>query len=131
MFVDFVRYRRRHPELAIDGEASYAAFVVEPKSCVVSRIDLGSANAIDEAANSFGIALAAGRNGASSVETHGRRVRSLVWDPIEAAVDHSGRVVLATDSALSFVPFGALPAKAVCFHLQGSLGVRSRQARGY
>ncbi len=97
---------------------SYLAWVLTPDgSC--DRIELGSAQYIDAAIREWRAALQAPARGVTGSETtttaiqdEGRRVRSLIFDPLRDELGAARRVWVAAAEALHLVPLDAMPEHA-------------------
>lgn len=119
--VDIIQYRNVSWGKSGTGDRKakqhLTAFIV-PKSGDVRRVDLGPADAIDNAVmrwrKNFGLL------DEQSTETAGDQLRRLVWEPIEKELS-SGAVFIAPDGALTLFPFAALPGNA-----PGSYLIRER-----
>ena len=118
--VGFWRYRRWPIDFdaGVIGRAlpSYLAFVVR-KDAPAKRIELGEAAEIERALTARqaaigapifrGIEVEGGEVNDESIAGH--TVRELVFDPLREALGDCRHVILALDSTLHLVPFGALP----------------------
>jgi CHAT domain-containing protein len=109
-FVDFLRYARIEQAPEVRGEAgerwtaSYLAFVLRPGQ-PVRRVELGSAEPIEEAVNQWRRDIKAGKTGAAAAGL-GKRV----WGPIaEHLPADTETVFLAPDGLLTTLPWVALP----------------------
>jgi CHAT domain-containing protein len=115
--VGFWRYRK-FITLEADDEWCYLAFVLR-KDRPLARIDLGSAERIDDAIASWLDAIEAprgtrpaggGREQAALAERKaGEELRGLVLDPLRGALGDAERAIVAPDGALHLVPLDALP----------------------
>jgi CHAT domain-containing protein/tetratricopeptide (TPR) repeat protein len=109
ILVEFVQYRPF--DLHVIGNAGrfkaprYMALILR-RGAPPSWIDLGDTDQIDKAIAAWRIAL--GHPDRTDVGDLGRRVDKLVFEPLDAAVRGSRRILVAPDGALSLVPFGAL-----------------------
>ena len=118
--VGFWRYRRQSIDFE-KGEIgpsrpSFLAFVVR-KDAPAVRVELGEAAVIERALNAWHAAIGAPVLRGIEVEgakvdheaVAGAKLRQLVFDPLRDALGDCRHVILALDSTLHLVPFGALP----------------------
>ena len=121
--VGFWRYRRWPIDFE-KGEIgparpSYLAFVVR-KDATAERVELGEVAAIEGALAAWHAAIGAPLLRGLGDEVHevepaaaaGADLRRLVFDPLRDALADCRHVILALDSTLHLVPFGALPGSA-------------------
>lgn len=104
--VDIIHYMRQSLGDA-RFEHRYVAFVTTP-SCEPVRVELGAADVIDDAVRGHREVLARGQS-AVRADERGRRVRELVWAPLEEALGAARRVWVIPDGTLGSVAFAALP----------------------
>jgi len=106
--VDLFRYRRH--AVAPDGKAfvnqpQYVAFVIRPGRGP-RRVELGPADAIDEALAAWRARLRSEGGDSAGPGTHLAR---LVWKPLVDHLDGVDTVLVAPDRDLCFLPWSALP----------------------
>jgi len=101
VLVDVIRYIQ-------EGDALYAAFVTRPTGCTVDRIELGSADALDEAVARWREAMVPDAL-TWRIDARGERVSRLLWSRLAVVVGDAEVVWMAPDGALSLVPWAALP----------------------
>ena len=99
--VDFFRYRA-------NIEDRYLAFVMR-SDCVVHRVELGMADAIENAAREWQRGLRDSSIAPFRLHRRGSELATLVWDPLEAIARDDFHWMLVADGPLATVPFGALP----------------------
>ena len=89
----------------------YIAFVVVAPVCEVRRVELGSADSLDDALRAWREVLAANepRELTFRINARGEKVRKLVWEPLESPIAGADELIVVPDGALSALPFGALP----------------------
>ena len=121
--VGFWRYRRRSIDFEKGeigpSQPSYVAFVVR-KDAPAERVELGEAAAIEGALAAWHAAIGAPllRGLGDEVDrvepeaVAGAKLRELAFDPLRDALGDCRHVILALDSTLHLVPFGALPGSA-------------------
>jgi tetratricopeptide (TPR) repeat protein len=107
---DLVQFTRFEQDPQIKGKQgerrtpSYVGFVLA-KGQPVRQVDLGPAQAIDEAVRTWRQAIE-GRQPSPAGEV----VRRRVWEPLAKHLSHDTKtVVIAPDGALTQIPWGALP----------------------
>lgn len=128
--VAFVKFRRvdgrplrspgaRAPGNTASAQEAYAALVARSDGAPVAAIALGEAGPIDSAVARWraGIAteIEAGRPTARAERIHrdtGAALRTLVWDPLQPALNNSTDVFIVADGSLHLVNLGALPRTA-------------------
>jgi CHAT domain-containing protein/tetratricopeptide (TPR) repeat protein len=121
VLVEFVRFTDRHfpAGLPSDSSTRYGAFVVEAgKPDAVRFIDLGQAEAIDSAVTAFRQSLSRPpgwltnvieRAGVRLHRRYGKALRAIILDPLGVRVDGNGRLFIAPEGTLAWIPFEALP----------------------
>jgi CHAT domain-containing protein len=118
--VSYWAFTRRAVEKVDPGHSdtpSYLAFVLRPDGPGARVIDLGPAKPIEDAigrmrASANREAHAGGLGSARNERAYresGKQLRSLVWDPVMAAVGDAQRIVIVPDGMLNLVPFASLP----------------------
>jgi CHAT domain-containing protein/tetratricopeptide (TPR) repeat protein len=117
--VSFVRYETGvfNPPASRMRESAYAAFVLRDRSADPVLVPLGRARTIDAAVARWREQVHAETTappmGASRRERAYRQVaaalRTRIWDPVAAHLQHSSRVIIVPDGALHLVDFAALP----------------------
>jgi len=90
--------------MALYRDVRLMAFVLRP-DCTVRRVELADEETMKEAIREWGRALD-GQLATTRIDARGRRVRELVWDPLQ--VD-AKQVFFVPDSYLAEVSFAALP----------------------
>jgi CHAT domain-containing protein/tetratricopeptide (TPR) repeat protein len=110
VLIDFLEYWRS--AAPADAEAAtfqprreVVAFLVSGES--VSRIDLGSAQQIDQWVETWRRTCGAPGKGADA----GVTIRDEIWAPLVANINPAHTILLSPDGALATLPFGALPGK--------------------
>ncbi|MEW6051128.1 MAG: CHAT domain-containing tetratricopeptide repeat protein [Candidatus Zixiibacteriota bacterium] len=115
VMMEFIRYRHRHAEYAVDGE-SYAVIVLRPDDPEM-LVRLGPADSLHVLINEYRRQFSAIASGEiapdSRAETTYRRIAQslsdFVWRPIARYVKPGERLFLACDGALNLVSFASLP----------------------
>jgi CHAT domain-containing protein/Tfp pilus assembly protein PilF len=108
--VDFVEYRYYQP-----GTKRKAGFLFERRLTVfvlrnempVVRVELGPAKAITQVVELWRQAVV--RKQALAASEEGRKLRQLLWAPLEKHLGGAKTVLIAPDGATARVPFAALP----------------------
>ena len=100
--VDVFRYQRRK-------EAHYVAFAVMAGACDVTRVELGAAEALDDAVADWREAMEDPDAVVTRVDGRGLRVAELFWTPLGSVVGDAEHLFLVPDGALASAPFAALP----------------------
>lgn len=90
------------------GAPAYAAHVVTAGTCVVTRIDLGSAQDVDGDVGAYRSAAIA--KDASAFAAASKQVASRIWTPLQAKVGTAKIVFVVPDGSIGGVSFAALPA---------------------
>jgi tetratricopeptide (TPR) repeat protein len=110
--VDFLEYRHRQPDPKQMGkfhfERRLTAYVLRHEMPVV-RVELGQAKAIGDAVELW--RQAAIRKQALPSSEEGRKLRQLLWAPLEKYLDGANTVLIAPDGATAQFPFAALPGR--------------------
>ena len=101
VLVDLLRYTVAH-------EPRYLAFV-QSKDCVVHRVDLGPADALEKAAHSWHEVLRDPNSASERVADRGRVLSALLWSPLLEAAGDSDHWLVVPDGPLAAIPFAALP----------------------
>jgi CHAT domain-containing protein len=108
VLVDTLRYVHHTPPQANQPQWTrqqrYVAFVLRPGEAI-RQVDLGPAEAIDQAVNHWRSALGSG----SRATQAGASLRKLVWQPIEPHLHDAQVVVFSPDGDLGRFPLAALP----------------------
>jgi CHAT domain-containing protein len=109
-FIDFLCYYHTEQDRKVPGKAgekwtaSYLAFVLRPGQ-PVRRVELGSAQPVEEALNEWRRDIKAGKTSAAAAF-----LRQRVWAPVaEHLPADTETVFLAPDGALTALPWTALP----------------------
>jgi CHAT domain-containing protein len=110
VLVDFLFYSRRdrgQKDRTKRWQRRLAAFVVR-RDAKVARLDLGPADAIEQAVASWRETL-----GKKSLDQDdpGAALKKLVWAPLAKHLEKAGTVLLSPDGALARAPFAALPGR--------------------
>lgn len=89
------------------------AWITRPDAPTPARVDLGPVRAVDRAISEYLDALIGTRGHAAVAEDDapGRRLRELVWDPIEPLIGDAEWVVISPDGDLGALPFEVLQAE--------------------
>jgi CHAT domain-containing protein/Tfp pilus assembly protein PilF len=123
VLVDVLRYTHLEHDPHQPGEKGerrtvcYLAFVLGRQD--IRRVELGTAADVDAAVQQWREAItqklpagndAARRDHDAQLRRHGRRLRDLVWEPVEKRFPAGvGTVYIAPDAELTQLPWGALP----------------------
>ena len=106
--VDFVYYERiadwRRPD---NRHKHLAAFVVTRERTVV-RVELGAADAIDQAATAFRQSLLAAGGGADRYRAAGQRLYRLIWQPLVEYLAGKQLIHIVSDGKLAVAPLDAM-----------------------
>jgi CHAT domain-containing protein len=109
-FLDLFRYYGQNPQVA--GKAGerwppcYVGFVVQPGRAI-ERVELGEAVPIEQALDAWRRAILDRKDSPAA-----NRLRRLVWEPLEMHLAAGTQAVyLAPDSALTRLPWAALPGR--------------------
>ena len=106
--VDLLRYTRANPSFDAEDQERYVALVLTGGSCHrPTRVELGEANAIDQAVARYRRKIPQLGFG-SRLQQQAQGLRELLWDPIEPALGGRTRIWLVPDGGLTGLPFGAL-----------------------
>jgi CHAT domain-containing protein/Tfp pilus assembly protein PilF len=81
----------------------YVVYVVQPSGSA-TLVDLGSSDAIDLAVHDLRFDIVEGRD----CEQAGRKLRSLIWDPIASFTSNTDLVLVSPDGILGTVPLAAI-----------------------
>lgn len=115
--VDIIEYQRRVPKEGQKGQwdqdQRLAAFVVR-QDRPVEMVDLGPAKPASEEIDAWLLTIfdESGNQAALNEVTRlGRAVRKRLWDPLEAPLQGASLVLVSPDSALTRMPFAALPGR--------------------
>ncbi|MFB9958733.1 CHAT domain-containing protein [Agromyces bracchium] len=115
VLVEYVKCRRF--QILSDGPSAgertkdwYVAFVLPRKDPAgLALVDLGPAEAIDQAILDMRTAIAADGSGAAAGwRLAARAAAALVWDPIASLIDVDATVLIAPDGQMGALPFDAL-----------------------
>lgn len=121
VLVEFVRFIDRHVRAGLPSDSStrYGAFIMEAcKPDAVRFIDLGQAEAIDSAVTAFRQSLSRPpgwltniieRAGVRLHRRRGEALRAVILDPLGVRADGNGRLFIAPEGTLTWIPFEALP----------------------
>lgn len=115
VLVEFARYRHfdfqaRGAEPCW-GNGRYIAYVLRGGEDSPQLVHLGEAEALDRAIRVYRsqlAAFAAGRGDVARLETTGEALSSMLWAPLEPALENTGRIYLSPDGELNFVSFAGL-----------------------
>jgi len=110
VLVDFIdySYRRRDDKRSFSAAVEHRllAFVVHPDR-PVEMVPLGEMRPINEAIETWLVTFGMSAEGAGAA----RRLRELLWAPLEKKLHGAKIVLISPDGALSRLPFGVLPGK--------------------
>lgn len=106
VLVKFTAYERTLRGRAGETTPAYAALVVRGNGCDVQRVDLGNADPIDRAAETFGAAMREQRSDAAEARS---TLSKALLEPLGSSVLDTPRWLVIPDGALWGVPIGALP----------------------
>jgi len=95
--------------VAVDDEHRYLAFVQNRHDCIVRRVDLGPADAIEAAALEWQEVLRDPNALPQRTRGRGSALAALLWTPLAEAVGGAEHWLVAPDGPLATVPLGALP----------------------
>jgi tetratricopeptide (TPR) repeat protein/CHAT domain-containing protein len=111
--VDLLEYAHQSADPKAVGRQSVeqrlVAFVVTRES--VTRVDLGAAKAVSEAAERWLLTMKRTRP-ITGADDPGVRLRRLLWEPLEKHLSGAQLVLLSPDGVTARLPFAALPGKA-------------------
>jgi CHAT domain-containing protein len=105
--VEFIRYRPYDASQNRLGESRYAAYILHPDGRI-NGIDLGSAAAIDQAAELFSSDLNDPNTPKGQVKITGQKLDQLVMAPIRQHLGDTTTLFLSPDGTLNQIPFEAL-----------------------
>ena len=108
--VEFIRYSPFNPDAVAEeryGDARYAAYILQSDG-TIEGLDLGSAEAIDQAVAALSISLASPNTPIGQVKEEAKFLETLVVAPVRNALGTTRTVFLSPDSALNLIPFEAL-----------------------
>ena len=137
VLIEFVRFTDRHFPAGLPSESStrYGAFVMEAgKPDAVRFIDLGQIEAIDSAVAAFRRSVSRPPgwltylielSGVPRGRRQGEALRALILDPVGARVSNNGRMFIAPEGTLAWIPFEALPTEEGCLVDQFSIAYLS------
>jgi CHAT domain-containing protein/tetratricopeptide (TPR) repeat protein len=124
VLVDLLEYVHRTPQKLMPGqwhvERRLAAFIVR-RGEGVKRVDLGPADAATKLVDAWmkvndpvqeGSKGKPASDAKAELALHGRRLRTLVWDPLDPYMKNANLVLVSPDGALARFPFPALPGRA-------------------
>jgi len=110
--VDILEYTHYDPAAKvpgkIKGERRMLAFVVRPDQ-PVAMIHLGPLEPISRTVEAWRVSILSKEPPRG--DDPARRLRDLVWTPLESHLDGVGTILFSPDGPLDRVPFGALPGK--------------------
>jgi len=108
--VEFIRYRPFNPTTSGPerfGPSRYAAYILAADG-TIQGLDLGPADAVDSAIQTFSTSLASPDTPLFQVKQEAQALDGLVMAPVRAALGYTTTVFLSPDGALSLIPFEAL-----------------------
>ena len=118
VLLSFVLHRRYPSSAAASdetlaaSEASYSAFVYDPRARKLGLIRLGKAEAIEERIQAWSRTVLGHREGADGVAEYrkaGEALRKLIWDPVAPALQGARVILVVPDGAINLVNFATLP----------------------
>jgi tetratricopeptide (TPR) repeat protein len=126
VLVDFLEYWHSQPDSKRKGKLSFerrlTAFVLRSGTPVV-RIEFGPTKAISDSVDLW--RQAAVRKQALVASEQGRKLRQLLWAPLEKHLGGAKTVLIAPDGATAQVPFAAIPGREPGTYLLEEVAIAS------
>ena len=108
--IEFIRYQPFTPAASASerfGTTRYAVYILAADG-TIQGMDLGPADAVDAAVQTFATILASPDTPLGQVKAEAQALDGLVMAPVRAALGDTKTVFLSPDGALSLIPFEAL-----------------------
>jgi CHAT domain-containing protein/Flp pilus assembly protein TadD len=113
-FVDFLEYRHGSPDSNSKGKLLYESrylALITTKNGTCKLVGLGSSKIVNDAISEFRVSLTEQRLPENPTTGEDRRLRELLWLPVEKHLAGIETVILSPDTALGTLPFAALPGR--------------------